>query len=204
MNISERFSYLQNHKPGILDQDTYFRSAVALPLVDYRDKICLLFEKRAAGLKKQPGEICFPGGKIEKSDRDEAAAALRECCEELGLESADIELIAPLHVLVQPYKQIIYPYLCTIKDVSKIKPSADEVDSLIYIPLEELATIVPIHKQIELKPQMPEDYPYELIPNGKDYSWLKAYDQHYFYLWHGYTIWGMTARILRHLLTKIK
>lgn len=204
MNISERFSYLQNLKPGILDQDMYSRSAVALPLVDYQDKICLVFEKRAATLKQQPGEICFPGGKIEKSDRDEAAAALRECCEELGLESADVELIAPLHVLVQPFKRIIYPYLCTIKDVSKINPCADEVDSLLYIPLEELETIVPIHRQIELIRIMPEDYPYELIPKGKEYSWLKAYDQHYFYLWQGHVIWGMTARILRHLLIEIK
>ena len=78
MNITDSFMHLKNRTPGILDQESNFRSAVLLPLVNYQDKVCVLFEKRAADLNKQPGEICFPGGSIEKSDQNEAAAAVRE------------------------------------------------------------------------------------------------------------------------------
>ncbi len=85
MNIADGFAKFKNRQPGILDQENNFRSAVLLPLVNYENNVCLLFEKRASDLHKQPGEICFPGGSIEKTDQDEAAAAIRETCEELGL-----------------------------------------------------------------------------------------------------------------------
>ena len=50
----------------------------------------------------------------------------------------------------------------------------------------------------------PEDYPYELIPHGKNYPFLQAtYPQH-FYIWKEYVIWGMTARILNHFLKLLK
>ena len=195
--------HLKNRTPGILDQESNFRSAVLLPLVNYQDEICLLFEKRSADLNKQPGEICFPGGSIEKSDQNEAAAAVRETCEELGLSPKEIELIAPLDILVVPFNLIIYPYLCTITNYSNIKPNASEVESLIYIPLEELQAITPICKQVALQPIMPEDYPYELIPNGENYPWRPAYYPQYFYVWHDQVIWGMTARILHNFLNKL-
>jgi len=203
MSITDSFDNLKNRKPGILDQENSFISAVLVPLVNYQGQQCVLFEKRASDMNKQPGEICFPGGSVETSDENEAAAAVRETCEELGLSADAITLIAALDILVLPFNLIIYPYLCTIGDCSNIAPNPDEVDSLIYVPLQDLQSMTPIQTKIKLSPVMPEDYPYELIPNGKNYAWKPAYYPQYFYIWQGEAIWGITARILNHVLRLI-
>ncbi|MDD2422292.1 MAG: CoA pyrophosphatase [Heliobacteriaceae bacterium] len=200
MNILDRFRHLSNRKPGVIGQEDYFRSAVLLPLVNYQGELSLLFEKRAAHLNKQPGEICFPGGSVESADKSEADAAVRETGEELGLERKAIELIAPLDILIIPFNLIVYPFICLIKDGNKITPNASEVESVFYIPLSELGSIVPVQRQIALKPVFPADYPYELIPGGENYPWRAAYYPQYFYLWQDQVIWGITARILKHFL----
>lgn len=204
MSISAKFEFLTNRKPGILDQEKSFTSAVLVPLVNYQGNLCVLFEKRAAHMNKQPGEICFPGGSIEAGDENEAAAAIRETCEELGLPPDTISLIAPLDMLVLPFNVIIYPYLCSIENYNEISPNSDEVDSLIYVPLQDLQSMDPLQTQISLSLVMPEDYPYDLIPNGKNYAWRPAYYPQYFYKWQGEVIWGITARILHHFLQLIR
>jgi len=52
--------------PGIIGNYSYY--SVLVPLVEKDGKLNLLFEKRASGLKRQPGEVCFPGGKVEEGE----------------------------------------------------------------------------------------------------------------------------------------
>ncbi len=54
---------LQQRTPTIMDFDTFAQYAVLLPLVRQNDDIFVLFEVRSLHLRRQPGEICFPGGK---------------------------------------------------------------------------------------------------------------------------------------------
>ncbi|MDD3364789.1 MAG: CoA pyrophosphatase [Syntrophomonas sp.] len=191
---------LRGRKPNILEHELASKSAVLLPMVKVQQETCILFEKRSSLLKHQPGEICFPGGGIESSDRGTAIAAVRETCEELGLMTEDIELIAPLDIMVTPFNVIIYPYVGYIKDFSKVQPNCDEVEEVFYVPVNFLLKNKPIFKKLSLKMDAPEDFPFELIPHGKDYPFRKAsYPQH-FYIWKDRVIWGMTARILNHFL----
>ncbi len=191
---------MRGRKPNILEHERASKSAVLLPLVEFNDETCVLFEKRSLLLKQQPGEICFPGGGIESSDRGTAIAAVRETCEELGLVTEDIELIAPLDIMVTPFNAIIYSYVGYIKDLSKIKPNCDEVEEVFYVPVNFLLKNKPIFKRLSLKMDVPEDFPFELIPHGKNYPFRQAaYPQH-FYIWKDRVIWGMTARILNHFL----
>jgi peroxisomal coenzyme A diphosphatase NUDT7 len=190
--------------PNIMEHERAVKSAVLLPLVEHKGETCILFEKRSSSLKQQPGEICFPGGAIEESDKGKAAAAIRETCEELGLVPEDIDLIAPLDIMITPFNFIIYSYVGYIKDYEKIKPNHDEVEEVFCVPLGFLLTNKPIFKKMSLKMDAPEDYPYELIPYGKNYPFRQAtYPQHFF-IWHEYVIWGMTARILYHFLKLLK
>ena len=50
----------------------------------------LILTKRSSALKHHPGQIAFPGGKVETSDRDVVAAALREAEEEITLTGAEV------------------------------------------------------------------------------------------------------------------
>jgi len=198
--FNKEIESLRGRIPNILEHERASKSAVLLPLVEFDGNTCILFEKRSLSLKHQPGEICFPGGGIEESDQGKAVAAIRETCEELGLATEDIDLIAPLDILVTPFNTIIYPYAGYIKDYSKIKPNRDEVEEVFCVPLSFLLKNRPIFKKMSLRMDAPEDYPFELIPHGKDYPFRQAtYPQHFF-IWKEYVIWGMTARILNHFL----
>ena len=96
-----------------------------LPLVNTADGISVLFEVRAAKLGWQPGDVCFPGGRAECSDDSFAATALRETCEELGLDADDVQLIGGLNYLVTHMGPIIHPYVGCIKDINKINFNKD-------------------------------------------------------------------------------
>jgi 8-oxo-dGTP pyrophosphatase MutT (NUDIX family) len=195
---------LRGRTPNILDHERAVKNAVLLALVEYEDETCILFEKRASHMKQQPGEICFPGGGIEDHDSGKAVAAVRETCEELGLETEDIDLIAPLDIMVSPFNLIIYPYVGYIKDYSRIQPNPDEVESVFCVPLDFLLNYKPIFTQMAIKMYAPEDYPFELIPQGKDYPFRQSTYPIHFFLWNEHVIWGMTARILNHFLNLLK
>ena len=66
--------------------------AVLIPFVTTEEGKALLLEVRSQ-LVKQPGEICFPGGRVEAGETP-AETAVRETCEELGLKPEDIEVIS--------------------------------------------------------------------------------------------------------------
>ncbi|MBO8158965.1 CoA pyrophosphatase [Thermosyntropha sp.] len=202
--LNEVCQALKDRKAGILGQEKMFKSAVLLPLVKKNGEISVLFEKRAANLSHQPGEISFPGGKIESYDENPQAAAVRETCEELGLSPDCIEVIAPLDIMVSPFNVIVYPYCASISSFEAIKPLTDEVEEVFVVPLEYLKTYKPIVNRIKLEPRLPDDYPVHLIPNGKKYAFKKGYLPQLFYLWEDYVIWGMTARILHNFLNLIK
>ena len=63
------YERLHRRPPGIDKLDRLWEAAVLLPLVQTDKGIAVLFEERAYSLRRQPGEICFPGGKVECRDR---------------------------------------------------------------------------------------------------------------------------------------
>ena len=71
----------------------------------------LLFEVRSRKLDWQPGDICFPGGSRERSDRNFAAAAVRETSEELGIRYEDIRLCGTLDFFASHNGFMVYPFV---------------------------------------------------------------------------------------------
>ncbi len=197
--VEDRLKLMTNRRPQILGHKEFLNTAVLLPLVEYRNDFCVLFEKRAANLNVQPGEICFPGGQIEADDKNASEAAVRETCEELGLNADDIEILAPLDIFVSPFNLIVNPFVGRIKDCQSIKINS-EVEYIFYVPLNYLLKVEPPCAPLGLKLVLPQGYPYDLIPNSQNYSYRKASYPQYFYLWGKEVIWGLTARILNHFL----
>lgn len=202
--LEEIYGRLAGRKAEILGHEEMFKSAVLLPLLYDKGELCVLFEKRAASLAHQPGEISFPGGRIEEDDINPEMAAVRETCEELGLSAGDVKVISPLDIMISPFNVIVYPYCAFIEKGENIIPNPDEVEEIFMVPLKYLLDYQPLRSRIELNPYLPDDYPVDLIPNGKKYAFRKGSLPQLFYIWNDYVIWGMTARILHNFLSLLK
>ena len=137
-DFCNRLGSVLRAKPCEIENETdYLASAVLVPLVRENGRLGVLFEVRSAALSWQPGDICFPGGKIELDDPDPLSAALRETQEELQVPAADIEVIGPLNYMVSPIGVMLYPFAAYIRDISLIQPKKEEVAEIFIAPLED-------------------------------------------------------------------
>jgi 8-oxo-dGTP pyrophosphatase MutT (NUDIX family) len=202
--LERKLLSLKGRKPNILGHKQFPKYAVLIPVVKYQNELCVIFEKRAQHLIIQPGEICFPGGAVEENDSSQEAAAKRETCEELNLELDDLEIIAALDLFVSPFSIIVYPYLGIINDYKKISINRDEVEYIFYVPLNCLLESKPLKTQIKLKMILPEDFPYELIPDGRNYTYRDGQLPQNFYFLNNEVVWGLTAGILNHFIDLLK
>ena len=81
------------HAPKV--QDVTGEYAVLVPLVERPEGLCLLYEVRADTLGRQPGEVCFPGGRLEPGE-DAVSCALRETWEELAIPPRAVHILGRL------------------------------------------------------------------------------------------------------------
>lgn len=192
---------LQKKSP--LPVDVKNRFSVMIPLIKRKGEIHLLFEKRALTLRNQPGEISFPGGRIEKNESP-WDAAIRETCEELLIEEKDLEIYSEGDFLVNPYAAIIYSFIGEIKkDFYEITPSKAEVESIFTVPLSFFMENEPKAYSINLNVNRSDDFPYHLIPNGRDYKFKRGREEVLFYEYKGQIIWGFTAKMARRFIERI-
>lgn len=189
--------------PAIMNHQKMAKSAVTVPLIKKEEHFHILFEKRSMALKHQPGEICFPGGGIEEHDKGPKEAAIRETCEELGLQSTDIRIIGPLDIVVSPFNMIVYPYAAIISDTARININF-EVEEIIPIPLDFFLQNKPLIHNLQISLQTTEDYPFHLIPHGHNYPFKKIKYPQIFYQYEDTVVWGLTAMILTHFLQLLK
>ncbi|WP_018924115.1 NUDIX hydrolase [Salsuginibacillus kocurii] len=191
---------LYEREAGILGENTFVHSAIVLPLIEKEGEVHLLFEVRAKHLSSQPGEICFPGGKVDVTDASTEAAAVRECVEETGIQANEIDIIAPLDKLITPFRAIVYPYVATIDPESQFSPNRAEVEELFTVPLSFFRSTQPLYHEVHLRVEPEAQFPYHLIPGGENYPWRRSIVPEYFFQYGPYIIWGMTARILIHFM----
>jgi peroxisomal coenzyme A diphosphatase NUDT7 len=204
MKYIDKIYALQHRSPGIFGEDEATKYAIFLPLIRVKEELHVLFEVRAHHLRRQPGEICFPGGKIDKDDDHAKAAAIRETLEELNLHSKDVSIVAPLDIMVG-YGQIIEPFVGEIcQDVNNIFPNKDEVEEIFTVPLDYFMDTKPEKYLVELHPHPSVDFPFHYIPNGKKYNWRMRGINELFYEYNGRVIWGLTAKILYHFVQLVQ
>lgn len=195
---------IKAHDPAVLGSKDFSKFAILLPLLERDGEIHIVFEVRAHTLRRQPGEICFPGGRIDAGDETPKAAALRETREELGIFEEEISGVFPLDYMVSPFGMIIYAFAGFIHTDASFEPNAAEVDSLFSVPLSFFLETSPEIYHINFDIQPEESFPYDLIVGGQDYSWRARQMEEYFYLYEDKVIWGLTARILAHFIEILK
>lgn len=196
------FEKLRGRKPTLIDFEKYRRSAVVIPLLEKNGEYEVLFEVRSQNLHHQPGEICFPGGRCEDGETPEQTA-LREICEELCINSEQVTMIAPMDILISPSSMILYPYLGVLKDY-KGTFGQDEVAEVFTVPLRYFLETEPETYDNKVYNVPQEGFPFDKIEGGEQYKWHIGRYPVNFYGYHGYTIWGLTARIMRSVAQLIK
>lgn len=169
----------------VLPEGRVLRPAGVLVAIDVtRDHPRLLLTKRSSRLKHHPGQIAFPGGKQDPSDKDVIAAALREAWEEVGLPYGHTRVLGtlPTHETVTGFD--VTPVIALVEKAFDHVAEAEEVEEVFEVPLTHLL-------------------------DANRYSiqsrrW-RGYRRHYFTVpWGPYYIWGATARILRGLAARME
>lgn len=169
--------------------------SIALPLIMRNGEYHLLYEVRSETLRRQPNEICFPGGRVEDNESTREAA-VRETMEELNISSDIIEVIDPLVPIMIPHNIMVFPYVVFLNtDFDDLKASPDEVQEIFTVPLSHLLNATPEKHTIQSQVIVPEDFPFEKIQNGKDYNWNRSDYDVYFFEYENHIIWGLTAKV---------
>lgn len=202
--------YVENIRKKIANRDAEaldvkHKYAVLIPMIRVNEQWEIIYELRASTLKRQPGEISFPGGKVENGETYEQAA-IRETMEELNIDRSNIEVLGELDYYVAHSKDSIHSFLGVIDgiDLDQIEPSKAEVDHIFTVPLDFFIETEPKVYDIDFKRSISKDLPYNLIPNGKKYNWQKIKDSVYFYMYGDYVIWGYTAKVTNCFIEIIK
>lgn len=201
MTGSRIVQVLRNHKIQRLVADGTKNSAVLIPLVEREGTIFILFEIRNASIA-QGGEICFPGGRVEKGEKPEETA-VRETAEELALAAGQVKMMAPLFEKIAPDGGCVSVYLGRLEDYRDTWSEA-EVERTFLLPLDWLLKFTPKIHDDEMVTVTGEDFPYELIPGGRDYPFRKTPRRFYFYKTRDGVIWGLTAELLYYFLELLR
>lgn len=194
---------LQKPQPLFIGEEQAFRSAVLIPLVEKNGELHILFQVRSYTMRKQPGDISFPGGKIDETDDSPYSAAIRETYEELGIDPAHIHIIAELSPFIVSPSFVVYPFV-GILNVDTFDINKAEVEEIFLVPLTYLLEYEPYLHLVDISPKPGEDFPFEKIMNGAQYQWRSRKMEEWFYDYDRYTIWGLTARILKYFVERVK
>lgn len=177
-------------------------SAVLIPLIQNGDFYDVLFEVRARALDAQPGEVCFPGGQMEKCETPEQTA-VRETTEELLVRRDQIKILAPIDGMVGPGGRPIWPFVGLLTGYTDTS-LPDEVDHVFRVPLRWFINHSPENYRTVRKTVPAPGFPYERIPGGKEYPWKSQNYDVPFYDWPDENIWGITARIMNEMVRECR
>jgi len=170
---------LANHHP-LNNSQIQKRASVLIPLLESEGEIFVLFTRRSEHLRSHAGQVSFPGGKQDTQDVNSLETALRETHEEIGLAPEKVEIIGTLDQILSLHNYLVTPFVALIPEDFVPVPNVSEIQATFKVPLN-------------------------FFMNG-DNHWTEEFKtpiatvlaHHFDY--HGYDIWGLTAKLILRLL----
>ncbi|MFN2259450.1 MAG: CoA pyrophosphatase [Parasphingopyxis sp.] len=171
---------LRGRKHGL---DAAVDAAVLIPVVD-RPEPSVILTLRTDALPSHPGQVAFPGGKVDPGDDGPVGAALREAEEEIALPRERVELVGTTDLYLSGTGYHITPVIGVIPPGLDLHPEEGEVAAIFEVPFDRLFDPVGyVEKEIEWQGRM----------------------RRYFEMqWEGQRIWGVTAAIIMNLARRLE
>lgn len=159
-------------------------AGVLLPIIERPTGPHLILTKRSSTIKNHPGQIAFPGGRVDPDDASHVAAALREADEEIGLPPSSVEVLGelPTHETVSNYT--MHPVVGWVTQDFTPRLEEAEVSEIFEVPLPHVLEIANFAIQSRI--------------------WRGQKRQFYTVPYGPYYIWGATARVLRAFAEKVR
>lgn len=153
--------------------------ALFYPDVDLKTRLLLILRKAYGGVHSN--QIAFPGGKLEKRDKDLRETALRETHEEVGVPPNSVEVIKKLsEVYIPPSNFMVQPYMGIYQDPKPFVIQESEVESLVEVYLSDF-----LDDSNHIEEILSTSYAKNIV--------VPAYKL------NGYTVWGATAMMMSEI-----
>lgn len=137
---------------NLVETDDPKKSAVLILLYPENDKIYIPFIKRVTDGSMHSGQIAFPGGKFEQSDKNMKSTALREAEEEIGIDQNKVKVLkelTPLYIPVSNY--LVWPYVGVADKMPDFVKSDSEVDVIFKVNIKELCEANIVYKEFSVR-----------------------------------------------------
>ena len=166
----------------LIKRNNYIEAAVLCILLSDKENLSLnnakiILTVRSKNLKNHAGQVSFPGGKLDKLDKNLTECSLRETYEEIGIHKSKIQTIGMMNKYITGTGFLITPVIAILKEEVKYNINLEEVEKMIFFPLKVFKEVAGFKKSY--------------FSNEKNEKFL-----YYDYTWKNYRIWGTTALIL--------
>ncbi|MCU0821825.1 MAG: CoA pyrophosphatase [Spirochaetes bacterium] len=166
-----------------IDAPDFIPSAVMMLLMNKDGELHVFLTKRTDGVATHKGDVSFPGGSIDEGDKDAMDAAFRETHEEAGISSDKIEIIGQFDEYYSVTGFHVSTFIGVIEYPYKYKLNSAEIETCFDAPMSMFCN--------------------REFDRIEKFEFYNQEMEVYYYSCRGFTIWGMTARILTDFAEKV-
>jgi 8-oxo-dGTP pyrophosphatase MutT (NUDIX family) len=171
------------HDGLMLDPAAVFAEAAVLIPVTDRAEPGVILTKRPDTMRKHPGQVAFPGGRVDADDADVFAAALREAQEEISLPPSLVEIVGALDLYRTITDYCITPVIAVIPPDLPLMANDEEVETIFEVPLRFL--LDPANHALQ------------------EVDWQGARRHYWEMHWGDHRIWGATAAMIVNMSRRL-